>query len=1625
MIKKNSLQKLLAVLIAVTMLIPSFGFTVATAFASDGEPNTVSVNFTAYDPNSGFLAYNQKISVTEGTAAKYGLSNAAAGTMVGGNDHGVAQGEITVLDAIVAMHEIKYGSNFTSATVGDYMAGGSSFITSMFGETGGISFAVNNDLPTGDKSDGYAINECVLNNNDSVYFFIYADSMWGDYLSYFNQSSVSAVEGESFTLTLSAFQAMESLWGTPGSPSPEGHATLTTVADASICLVDSLTGAIGNEVATTDENGKATLSFDEAGTYCLTALGFVEGDYGEVPITAPVCVVNVSKPAYLSNFKFTSGTSATSAAYAMTPAAVDGFDYTVTVPDYSSSVGAWATLSPDAPADSTITAKWQTTNGTQKTQTVTSGKTSGQNLQQLLSSGCKGNTLELVVGTEGDSQTYNVEFIRTLSLSGLSAKASGTALILDNAFNRDTYDYSADVLSSAKTVLITPTAFGTQDGGYSLSVNGVGCTSGKEVPVALKGTSTVIEIAVSSDYTEDSVYTLTLNRIAVAAVTFNTTPADSIVVVRDSAGSVIAPKNGVWSLMTGAEYTYTATRNGYVGQSDSFTAQAGEEAITLVEATENTAIDATAVAQWKNFRNSDVNMGITNIATPVSPEKTEKKWAAKLGSGWANAPSVQIIADDALIVMSGTTLYKINLADGSTVDTATMAGSPSFGYTPPTYAEGMIFVPLGEGTIQAFNAKTLDSLWVYKDSKGGQSLSPITYSDGYIYSGFWTGEAHNANYVCLSVTDENIETDNEAKLATWTITVPGGFYWAGSVAVGDALIFGTDDGTGSFDSASSHLYSVNKYTGEIISCLDIVGDQRSSIAYDAASGRVFFTTKCGYLYSAAVDPSTGVLSSLKGVNYGAQSTSTPIVYGEKVYFSTGSGISTSGSSGNFVVADAASLEMLYAVGLLGYPQSSLLLSTAYYEAEGLLYFYSTYNQKPGGISLIKVNPALDTAEGAVLTELYDAVGYEQFCIASVICDKNGTLYYKNDSANVFAISSTTAYLTSLSANTGILSPEFAGEKTNYELIVPVGTAKATFNYTAPAGAAVTVNGGTDTEVTLTDGAAVAEIIVTNGKYSRTYTVNIREIGTDSSLSALKVNESNAYPSSSSAEKALTPAFSAEVTAYSALNLSSGRSFTNVWPTAADKNAIVKIYALYGVDEYAAGEEIEVTAQSSDHDRYAVYYAEGFTNCAIKIVVTAENSTDKTEYTLVLTKEDNAGNSELLIAKAQARLELDGYKNPADYREAQQTELANAVSAGNTAIDAATDVAGVSTALANAKTAIDAVKTAAQLTAKELAAAKTSAKAELAAYKKAADYRTAQQTELTNALSAGNTAIDAATDAAGVSTALANAKTAIDAIKTASQLTAKELVAAKTAAKAELASYKKASDYREAQQTELANAILIGNAAIDAATDAAGVSAAVAKAKATVDAIKTDAQLTAEEPTAAKTSAKAELAAYKNAADYREAQQTELANAVSAGNAAIDAAKDAAGISTALANAKAAIDAIKTDAQLTAEELAAAKTSAKAELAAYKNAADYREAQQTELASVVSAGNAAIDAATDAAGVSTALANAKTAGDAVKTDAQLTEEESFGYKLSQFFAAIKNFLASIISFFSQLFGTVIK
>ena len=976
---KKRILSLLLTLVMVVSLIPT------TVWADD----SVQVTFSA-QKEGAFLFTRQSVTVTDGLAEEYGYE-------VSTQDHNnVAVEDPTVFDAMVAVHKAKYGDAFTKETAKNYLDISKGTLRKAFGESAtASSFFVNGEMPSDENKMGYVADTSRLKAGDLVEFWFYQDtSYWSDYYTYFTETTKTVPAGEPFALKLMGFMAMGAMYGMSVTPSPivgtneETYITISTVnSDGS--LSGALTDYIGNAL-TTNANGEVTLSFAEPGTYIVTASGMAADSFmGSCPIVAPWCAVTVTgggtpvQQDTLTSLKLYKANNDSSLLTLTPEFSADTKTYTVSVFDQDGA-NLYVTAVPSS--EKTVTAKW-TNLYSNKEGTATVSATSRTTLVNCIKKGTTGNTVTLSVGDNEDAYTVNV--VRTPTLQSLAIDG----VRFNEQFAYGTNHYTA--ATSAETVYLMAKGYSDD---YKITFNG---SENQMIPLA-PGENTVAVKVTNADGTLVNTYTVIINRKSTVKVTFTVNPTDAAVLVRDHFDAAVAPDaDGSYSLLSGETYSYAVTRSGYVSKyQGNYVVPTDDEniSVTLTAAPASSLTDVGAA--WKNFRNSDFNMAITSARTPKAPETTALKWTAKLGSGYTAAPSVQIIVDNSLIVMSGKNLYKLDLAKGETKATATMVNSPSYGYTPPTYAKGMIFCPLNGGIIQAFDAKTLESLWVYRDPGKGQALSPITYSDGYIYTGFWNNETKSDSYVCLSVTDEDPNETTETKYATWTKSVPGGFYWAGSVVVDDVLVVGTDDGAGG-TTGTSRLYALNKKNGSEINHLDLtgLGDQRSSIAYSA--GRVYFTTKGGYLCSAAVSSSDGKLSDLKWKKVSDQSTSTPIVYKDYVYFCAGSGVIEGASgSGYFVVADANTLEIVRAVEMKGYPQCSPLLSTAY-EDEGYLYFYCTYNKTPGGISLIKVKTADQSAERV---ELYTPeAGLQNYCITSIICDTDGTLYYKNDSGYVFAV----------------------------------------------------------------------------------------------------------------------------------------------------------------------------------------------------------------------------------------------------------------------------------------------------------------------------------------------------------------------------------------------------------------------------------------------------------------------------------------------------------------------------------------------------------------------------------------------------------------------------------------------
>lgn len=972
------------------------------------DPAKVKVYFTFYDgKNYCFPVGRTEITAVEGTAAKYGMENAKAGHLVGGMDHSIKAGQVSVLDALLCAHEAVYGAAFTKDTMSSYFGGSSSFVSKIFGVDGGIGYAVNDRLPVGPKYDGYAINEYALSEGDDVYFFIYASPYWGDYLSYFDKKQLTVNAGEEITLKLSGYMAMEQM-GTPGKDT-RPITTMENIEGAEIDLLDEKY-EFGDYLGLTDAEGKVTLKFDKAGTYYVSAIGESSTTF---PITGPWCeiTVNEAKPgdSDLNGMLVYNGTVANNTTVILKNS-TDSFTTTNifewnkyeydlgTVTDSSNQLRFKLKL----PTGAKATLHYTDLSGNPATKDATNSSNGAW--INCLKPGK--NTVKVVVtppaGSTVGEKTYTINVNCQPSLTALALSANGNEAYLNPTFKNSVYDYSADISAAIETVLVTATP---KDASCTVTYNGQ-----TDNNVDIKDTDTIV-VRVEKDgiYSE---YTIKLNKKTAYTVKFETYPANAIVRLQDPKKAILSPNaDGVYeNLLPDTDYTWVVTCKGYVTKTGTLNTPAqltnGVLSVILSAAPASNLPDYSG--EWPTFRNSKNNNALTNTVTPDSAATAELKWVKKYGTGWSASTSIPIIVNNNVYFIMGSKIIRADKATGDVLREGTLKGSAGFSTNSLVYAEGMVFAQVGNGVIQAFNADTLESLWV-TEAIGGQTISPITYYNGYIYTGMWRGETNMQNFACFSVTDEDPTNGFETKYATWLMPHMGGYYWVGAYVNDVCAVFGSDDGTSDSNSPTAVLYSVNPVTGSVIDTInDVKGDIRCCVVYD--SGRVYFTTKGGYLYSVGLN-SNGTFdhASIKSIQIGSMSTSTPVIYKGRLYVGcSGKGYDWDGDSGSGIaVVDVSGgkLDIIYKASTPGYPQAGALVSTAFEAATGKVYVYTTYNKNPGGIYIIE-DSAGQTEPSANNGDLYvPEKAYQQYCISTICADSEGTLYYKNDSGALIAVKS--------------------------------------------------------------------------------------------------------------------------------------------------------------------------------------------------------------------------------------------------------------------------------------------------------------------------------------------------------------------------------------------------------------------------------------------------------------------------------------------------------------------------------------------------------------------------------------------------------------------------------------------
>ena len=421
---------------------------------------------------------------------------------------------------------------------------------------------------------------------------------------------------------------------------------------------------------------------------------------------------------------------------------------------------------------------------------------------------------------------------------------------------------------------------------------------------------------------------------------------------------------------------------------------------------------------WNGFANGGSGSA-TDALTPTTKTDTPS-WALNLlteeqqKAGASASASDPIVANGKVYLVTGASVWggktwnavlnEVDPETGSVVRSLEL-GSSMDSTCRPVIAQGIIVIPLSGGYLQAVSAKTFETLW-YSDAFTKQNLSSLTVDGDYVYINtldYWSGNGNDVQNG--TVRRINIHTGAIAGSAS---VADGGYYWSGGLMVNGYYVVGGDYG------------QVRVYPADLSK---LVG----SIKLSGGNIRSALTVHDGYIYAVTRDDGTlhkltigsdGSITEAAKVQFAAYSTSTPVFSGKYAFIG--------GTTVNNWKAKAKAKAKATAKGLLSIidlsdmsvkqitkadgeelgfeSKGTPLVSTR----DGETYVYFTLNGAKGNW------PNYTTGGGVYMYKLGDAEatevfvpgsGYANYCMASVVCDQFGNLYYTNDSGHLFCVKS--------------------------------------------------------------------------------------------------------------------------------------------------------------------------------------------------------------------------------------------------------------------------------------------------------------------------------------------------------------------------------------------------------------------------------------------------------------------------------------------------------------------------------------------------------------------------------------------------------------------------------------------
>ena len=243
-----------------------------------GKPvETLGLTIRSQADNAYLQSMDKELEVASNTAEKYGFTDKVEG--------------VSVLDALVAAHELVYGDKFTPATAKQYLAidPNTDWESKVFGrETGFHGFYINNDFPTNEAGAARPkVTDTKLLDGDVLDYFVGSDAEnQNDYYTWL-EVPATMTSGEDITVTVKGVKAM-------GPDATQANAQ--PLEGVGLAWLDMTTGTIKPiDGVVTDENGKATFTVVEgvATGYlvAITATYHTHTTYALMNPSAPIQMV--------------------------------------------------------------------------------------------------------------------------------------------------------------------------------------------------------------------------------------------------------------------------------------------------------------------------------------------------------------------------------------------------------------------------------------------------------------------------------------------------------------------------------------------------------------------------------------------------------------------------------------------------------------------------------------------------------------------------------------------------------------------------------------------------------------------------------------------------------------------------------------------------------------------------------------------------------------------------------------------------------------------------------------------------------------------------------------------------------------------------------------------------------------------------------------------------------------------------------------------------------------------------------------------------------------------------------------------------------------------------------------